>query len=68
MPIKIQRYNDLWTAEVTPQDVRKPHWHMSGPVSANELVKQLRDLGCHTTDIGDAFFAACPDWVKDATA
>jgi hypothetical protein len=28
-----------------------------------ELVAALLGLGCHQTDIGDAFYTADPDWL-----
>ncbi len=27
------------------------------------LIDRLRELGCHTTDIGDAFYLADPYWL-----
>lgn len=68
VPIKSQRSNGLYTAEVTPLHGRESYWRTLQPVSANELLKRLRGLGCHTTDIGDAFFDAYPDWVRNAGA
>jgi hypothetical protein len=29
----------------------------------DELIDKLRALGCHQTDIGDAFSEADPDWL-----
>jgi hypothetical protein len=31
---------------------------------ADELIAALRDQGCHQTDIGDAFYAADPEWLS----
>jgi hypothetical protein len=38
---------------------------MPDPVAADELIDRLRQLGCHQTDIGDAFYAANPKWLED---
>ena len=51
-----------------PPHGRETHWRTPEPLPANELVKELLDPGCHTTDIGDAFFAAYPDWIDDTNA
>jgi hypothetical protein len=32
-------------------------------MSRAELVAALLGLGCHQTDIGDAFYVADPDWL-----
>src|SRR4051812_5762909 len=32
------------------------------PLPADALVDELQALGCHPTDIGDAFSAADPEW------
>lgn len=61
MPIKISPANDKYLARVTP-----PHgeaWSTTEPLGANELIQQLRSLGCHQTDIGDAFYEADEDWL-----
>jgi hypothetical protein len=34
---------------------------------ANDLDKQLYELGCHVTDIGDAFYEADPNWLDRAS-
>lgn len=33
-------------------------------MSRDELVAALQEIGCHQTDIGDAFFEADPDWLN----
>jgi len=33
-------------------------------MSPNEIFDKLIDLGCHTTDISDAFYAADPFWTE----
>ena len=53
-----------YTATATP-----PHsgqsWSSPEPMTAQELVRVLRDLGCHTTDISDAFYVANPSWLQE---
>jgi len=62
--IQIFREDGRYTAVTSP-----PHgsrsWRTPEPLSAQELVIRLRELGCHTTDIGDAFCAAYPGWLDD---
>ena len=36
------------------------------PVS--ELIAALLQRGCHQTDIGDAFYAANPNWLADVSS
>lgn len=36
-------------------------WTSPTAVPRDDLIDALRKLGCHTTDIGDAFYAADPD-------
>lgn len=33
-------------------------------LSRDEIVKELRSRGAHTTDISDAFYEADPDWLS----
>jgi len=63
VPIVIRKVEGGFIAHVSP-----PHgqeWHSVEPSSRDEVVAQLRALACHTTDIGDAFFAADPDWLGE---
>jgi hypothetical protein len=32
-------------------------------MTRDDLVDALRGIGCHQTDIGDAFYEADPDWL-----
>lgn len=63
MPIEIRRVGALYEAHVTP-----PHsdveWSTPEPMSVDDLDEKLFELGCHQTDIGDAFYEADPDWIK----
>jgi hypothetical protein len=60
MSISIRRIGDLYTVAVTP-----PHgsWATPEPMFRNEVIAHLRDLGCHMTDIGDAFYSVDPNWL-----
>jgi hypothetical protein len=62
MPIVIERVEEGYTARVAP-----PHgcteWVSPRPLPADELARELVALGCHQTDIGDAFAAADPGWL-----
>jgi len=42
----------------------KVPWQTAEPLPVRALVDKLIDLGAHTTDIGDAFYAADPFWVN----
>ena len=35
-------------------------------MTVDDLIAKLFDLGCHQTDIGDAFHQADPDWLQNA--
>jgi hypothetical protein len=62
MGIRIIRRGSDYSAVITP-----PHGHRAsitlGPLPQNELISQLQSLGCHQTDIGDAFYEADPEWL-----
>jgi hypothetical protein len=64
MTIKITHvHDDLYDAVVTPPQGRVA-WRTEGPMKLDELDKKLLELGCHQTDVGDAFYEADPDWVQ----
>jgi hypothetical protein len=52
-----------YEAVVTPLDSPET-WVTPEPMPQRDLIAKLRDLGCHTTDIGDAFYAGDPDWLS----
>ena len=58
MTINIQKINDRYIAEVTPPHGKNSHWKSAKPMPADSLIKELLNLGCHQTDIGDAFHMA----------
>jgi hypothetical protein len=63
MAIVITRTAAGYTASVTP-----PHaatWSSDRHYTAAELAATLRGLGCHQTDVGDAFYIANPKWLDD---
>jgi hypothetical protein len=63
MPISIRRIGDGYVATVTPPHGENTTWSAAEPMTRGDLIDQLRSLGCHTTDIGDAFYAAEPEWL-----
>ena len=63
--IFISRDGSLYRAEVTPPDSDQT-WVTATPLSRDALIVQLRLLGCHTTDMSDAFYAANPAWLAEA--
>lgn len=68
MAILIKSTGSGYEAVATPPHVREQAWRTSKPMKARELVAALRELGCHSTDIGDAFYAANPNWLADVSA
>jgi hypothetical protein len=61
--IVINRVGDLYEATVTPPDGDGLVWSTPRAMTTNDLVAALRERGCHTTDIGDAFYEADPEWL-----
>jgi hypothetical protein len=59
----VLRVEQKYEAEVSPPHGRGEYWRTDHPVSAEALIESLRELGCHQTDIGDAFYEADPEWV-----
>jgi hypothetical protein len=60
--IRIERIEGGYTASASPPHIAA-HWATDAPMSAEELVGELRSRGCHQTDIGDAFYDADPQWL-----
>ena len=60
MPITVWKADDKYQVAVSPPD--GPPWRSSTPMTAREIVQKLASLGCHSTDISDAFYAADPFW------
>ncbi|HEX6663063.1 MAG TPA: hypothetical protein VF025_05270 [Gaiellaceae bacterium] len=63
MAIVISKVGDAYTADVTPPHGGGNHWRTESPLPADVLIAELLSRGCHQTDIGDAFYAADPDWL-----
>lgn len=63
MPVAIRMKEGLYEAEVTPPHGKGVLWRTPIPMSRNELAVALLELGCHQTDIGDAFYEADPEWL-----
>jgi hypothetical protein len=64
VPIQIKKHGDEYVATVTPPHGSGAHWQ-SLALSRPALVAEPRAHGCHTTDIGDAFYAADPDRLNE---
>jgi hypothetical protein len=62
--ITIKQHERGYTAAITP-----PHgeevWSTTAPMAVDALVAKLSELGCHQTDIGDAFYEANPLWLDN---
>lgn len=63
MPIKIWRTGDKFLGEASPPEADE-EWSATEPMTVDELDRKLYSLGCHITDIGDAFYEADPSWVE----
>jgi hypothetical protein len=60
MAIEVEVVGDRYAVAVSP-----PHgseWRSPEPLSATQVLEALSALGCHSTDITDALYAADPDW------
>jgi len=64
VPIEVSRSGDRYSASVTPPHGGAQPWATTEPMSEEALVERLLALGCHQTDIGDAFEAADPGWAS----
>ena len=62
--LHIKRESNLYVGSITSSDGRTTLWETPEPVSRNDLIRELQKLGWHQTDIGDAFYAADPDWLS----
>ena len=65
MAIVIKQSGSGYEAVASPPHTTGPAWHSSQPMSARELIAALLERGCHQTDVGDALFAANPDWLAE---
>jgi len=61
MPITVHKHGKgRYQVAVSPPE--GSYWRSSSPVTAREIFEKLPGLGCHTTDISDALYAADPVW------
>ena len=60
MPLRIKKSGQRYEAEVSSPHGSGEPWKTEQPLEVEELIAQLRRLGCHQTDIGDAFYEADP--------
>jgi hypothetical protein len=64
MSIRIQLVGDRYTAAVTPPHGSTAWATTTDPLARTELIAKLREIGCHTTDISDAFYTADREWLS----
>lgn len=63
MPITITRHGEgRYQVAVSPPE--GTYWRSQSPIAAREILEKLSRLGCHSTDITDALYAADPSWAK----
>jgi len=55
--------NGLYEGAATPPHVREA-WSSTRPLTADQLIGELKARGSHQTDIGDAFYEADPGWLE----
>jgi hypothetical protein len=55
-------YGEKYQVAVSPPE--GPTWRSSEPMTATEILKKLGELGCHSTDITEALYAADPQWAE----
>ena len=64
MAIKVEvRPNFTYVAEISPPHAHLP-WTTSEPMILRSLIKRLKELGCHPTDVGGAIYAVDRDWLN----
>lgn len=59
--LTVEKLGDRFAVEVSPPHSREP-WCSTGPLSATEVLETLSNLGCHSTEVTDALYAADPSW------
>jgi len=64
MSIRVVFRDGGYIATVTPPHGGASKWESGAPTTGRELVEALLRLGCHQTDIADAFYEADPDWIE----
>jgi hypothetical protein len=67
MAIRIKKVSDsLYSAELSSPDMQgvRAAWSTPEPMGVDRIIEELLSRGAHQTDIGDAFYAADPDWLS----
>jgi hypothetical protein len=62
-PITVRQVGETHAADVTPPHAGGKRWSSPHPMSRDDLVAELRRIGCHETDIGDALLDADRGWL-----
>jgi len=60
VPIKVTCYGDRYNVSVSPPEGTE--WRSSEAMTATAILEKLSALGCHSTDVTDALYAADPGW------
>lgn len=60
MALSIFKRGDRYQLAVSPR--HGAAWRSIEPLTATEVLEKLAALGCHSTDITDALYAADPQW------
>ena len=55
---------DGYVATVSPNPLGGATWVSGEPMTGRALSELLVRLGCHQTDVGDAFYQADPSWLS----
>lgn len=61
MPINLKRVDNRYVGTATPPESDE-QWESSTPLTAKQVIAELRRVGCHTTDITDALYEIDPFW------
>jgi hypothetical protein len=62
--IEVSVKGDGYVATVSPNPLGGATWLSGEPMSGRALSDTLVKLGCHQTDVGDAFYQADPNWLS----
>lgn len=62
MGISVIKSGDRYEVAVSPPE--GANWQSSAPLTATQVLERLSALGCHSTDITDALYAADPSWTE----
>jgi hypothetical protein len=65
--IRVWKVGDLYAAEASPPHVSET-WETASPLTPTELLSEMANRGCHSTDATDALDASGGEWrpVHDA--